>query len=214
MKQFYSELIETIKKKKLTGQKLAEVKKKLSKKYGMKKVPSNIDIMLHASEKDLKSLNLVTKPTRTLSGVATISLMTVPAGCPHGKCTFCPGGPGSVFGDVPQSYTGKEPATMRALRNNFDPYLQVFSRLEQYAVMGQAFDKVEIIVQGGTFPSMEESYQELFITGVYRAMNDFSRTFFKKDNLLLGKFRKFFELPGEYKDASRVKRVKEKIQRF
>ena len=211
MKQFYSELIETIKKKKLTGQKLAEVKKKLSKKYGMKKVPSNIDIMLHASEKDLKSLNLVTKPTRTLSGVATISLMTVPAGCPHGKCTFCPGGPGSVFGDVPQSYTGKEPATMRALRNNFDPYLQVFSRLEQYAVMGQAFDKVEIIVQGGTFPSMEESYQELFITGVYRAMNDFSRTFFKKDNLLLGKFRKFFELPGEYKDASRVKRVKEKI---
>src|SRR3989338_6851643 len=155
--EFYAELIAEIKKQKPDERKLASLKARLSKKHGLKKIPTNIDIILNAKQSDLPNLNLITKPTRTLSGVATISLMTAPFGCPHGKCTFCPGGPNSAFGDVPQSYTGREPATMRAIRNNFDSYLQVFSRLEQYAVIGQSFDKVEIIIQGGTFPSMDKT---------------------------------------------------------
>ena len=210
-RKFYSEVIAAIKQKKPNEKELAELKKQLGRKHGMKKLPSNIEIVLHGSKNDLKDLGLVTKPTRTLSGVATISVMTAPAGCPHGRCTFCPGGPNSVFGDVPQSYTGKEPATMRALRNHFDSYLQVFSRLEQYAVMGQDFDKVEVIVQGGTFPSMNESYQNEFTAGIYQAMNDFSEEFFDNHELDLDKFKRFFELPGDYKNAERTKRVKEKI---
>jgi len=209
MKGFYAEVTAAIKKEKPAD--VTRLKIKLSKKHGLKKVPSNIDIFLNSSEKDLKGLRLVTKPTRTLSGVATISIMTMPAGCPHGKCTFCPGGPGSVFGDVPQSYTGREPATMRAIRNSFDAYLQVFSRLEQYAVIGQAFDKVELIIQGGTFPSMDKTYQESFVADTYKAMNDFSKEFFENDKLNLKKFKKFFELPGEYKNDARVKNVHEKM---
>ena len=208
--RFYSEIIEVIKKTKPNQQKLSEIKKTLGKKHKMQKLPSNIDIVLHSDPKDLKEMNLVTKPTRTLSGVATISLMTSPAGCPHGKCTFCPGGPNSAFGNVPQSYTGREPATMRAIRNYFDPYLQIFSRLEQYAVMGQSFDKVEIIIQGGTFPSMDKKYQEVFLTGIYKAMNDFSEEFFEKNEFRLEKFKEFFELPGEYSDGQRARRVKER----
>lgn len=208
--QFYAELVEAVKKKSATED-LTSLKIRLSKKYGMKKIPSNIDIFLNSSEQDLKGLNLVTKPVRTLSGVATISIMTAPTSCLHGKCTFCPGGPGSVFGNVPQSYTGKEPATMRAIRNDFDGYLQVFSRLEQYSVLGQAFDKIELIIQGGTFPSMDKTYQNEFIADAYKAMNDYSAEFFVGDKLNLQKFKKFFELPGEYKNEKRVKRVKEKI---
>jgi len=177
-KQFYAEVIQAIKKERPEQQALSNLKIRLSKKHGMKKVPSNIEIFLNGSEEDIKNLNLVTKPTRTLSGVATISIMTRPARCPHGKCTFCPGGPQSFFGDVPQSYTGKEPATMRAIRNNYDGYMQVFSRLEQYAVMGQAYDKIELIIQGGTFPSMHEDYQNEFIAEAYKAMSDFSQEFF------------------------------------
>src|SRR3990167_2006872 len=79
----------------------------------------------------------LTRTTRTISGVAPIAIMTKPLPCAHGKCTFCPGGPKSYFGDVPQSYTGHEPTTMRAIRNRYDGYLQVFNRLEQYMVIGQ-----------------------------------------------------------------------------
>ena len=209
MQSFYSEVIAAIKKDRpsdLTGLKL-----RLSRKHGLKKIPSDIEIFLNGSEDDLKGLNLVTKPTRTLSGVATISIMTAPAGCPHGRCTFCPGGPNSFFGNVPQSYTGREPATMRAIRNDFDAYSQVFSRLEQYAVIGQSFDKIELIIQGGTFPSMDESYQNSFIADAYRAMNDFSGEFLAEGKLNLAKYKEFFELPGEYRDEERVKRVTQKI---
>ncbi len=209
MKSFYAELARAIKKEKPAD--ITNLKIRLSRKHRMEKIPSNIEVFLNSSEKELKNLKLVTKPTRTLSGIATISIMTAPSKCPHGKCTFCPGGIGSVFGDVPQSYTGKEPATMRAIRSNFDAYVQVFSRLEQYAVLGQAFDKAELIVQGGTFPSMDEAYREIFVADAYKAMSDFSKEFFAGNGLNLKRFKAFFELPGKYGDEERVRRVMEKI---
>ncbi len=212
MKRFYAELAEAIRKEKPAD--ATNLKIRLSRKYRLGKIPSNIEVFLNSSGKELEGLKLVTKPTRTLSGVATISIMTAPAGCPHGKCTFCPGGIGSPFGDVPQSYTGKEPATMRAIRSNFDAYLQVFSRLEQYAVLGQAFDKVELIIQGGTFPGLGRTYQEGFVADAYRAMNDFSKEFYSKGRFRLKKFKEFFELPGNYRDKERLKSVKEKILRL
>ncbi|MBI2137644.1 tRNA uridine(34) 5-carboxymethylaminomethyl modification radical SAM/GNAT enzyme Elp3 [Candidatus Woesearchaeota archaeon] len=205
----YSEIEKAIRRQKPSAEALEKLKIRLSRKYGAEKIPSNIEIFLNAKKGG--RLNIMTKPTRTLSGIASISIMSNPYGCPHGKCTFCPGGPKSAFGDVPQSYTGKEPAAMRAIRNGFDPYLQVFSRLEQYAVLGQAFDKVELIIQGGTFPSMPAEYQEEFISNAYRAMNDFSRQFIGRNGIRIQKFKKFFELPGDYKNEARVRKVKEKI---
>ena len=83
---------------------------------------------------------------RTQSGVAPVAIMTKPHSCPHGSCLFCPGGPKSEFGNVPQSYTGTEPATRRAIRNHYDPYLQIFNRLEQYVVLGHNPEKVELII--------------------------------------------------------------------
>ncbi|MBI2141896.1 tRNA uridine(34) 5-carboxymethylaminomethyl modification radical SAM/GNAT enzyme Elp3 [Candidatus Woesearchaeota archaeon] len=208
---FYAEIISSLKSRQFETGELAKLKIKLCKKYGLKKIPTDIEILLNAQQDDLKDIKLITKPTRTISGVAVVALMSAPLSCPHGRCTFCPGGPGSVFGDTPQSYTGKEPSTMRAIRAGYDPYLIVFNRLEQYAVTGHNFDKVEVVVQGGTFPSYDESYQELFINNAFKAMNDFSEMFFDSSGLNYIKFKQFFELPGDIRSPERTKRIQGKI---
>ena len=112
----------------------------------------------------------VIRPTRALSGVLPVAVMTKPFPCPHGKCVYCPGGP-----DVgtPQSYIGKEPALMRAIYVNFDPYEQVRLRLSQYVSMGHEPSKIEVIVMGGTFPAMPQDYQLWFITSIFEAANRF-----------------------------------------
>ena len=180
-KDFYSELAAELGKKMQSKDDATKLKMVLTKKHGLAKVPSDIEVFLNLPEAQAGKLKqqLGIKPVRTISGIASVSIMTMPYGCPHGRCTFCPGGPKSAFGDVPQSYTGREPATMRAIRAGFDPYLQVFSRLEQYSVTGQAFDEIELIVQGGTFPWMPQDYKEGFIGYAYKAMNDFSEEFYQ-----------------------------------
>ena len=141
MQGFYKEVIERIKKNPISKYDLNKLKNKLAKKYKLKKIPTNAEILLHAGNIDYNKLNLITKPTRTLSGVAPIALMCKPHKCPHGTCLYCPGGPGSDFGDVPQSYTGKEPSTMRSIRNHYDPYLIIFNRLEQFIILHQNPEK-------------------------------------------------------------------------
>ena len=150
---FYCEIIDWIKDVKPDKIKLSKHKKDLCKKYKIKDIPTDIEIYLHAGEPDSKIIRsyLQTKPTRTVSGVAVIATMTKPINCPHGSCIYCPGGLGSAFGDVPKSYTGKEPSTMRGIRNDYDPYRIIFNRLEQYVVIGQNPDKVDQIIMGGTF---------------------------------------------------------------
>lgn len=108
------------------------------------------------------------KPMRTLSGVAVVAIMTSPAACPHGRCTFCPGG---VEAGSPQAYTGFEPAAMRGARARFDAGAQVADRLEQLEALGHRTDKVDLIVMGGTFPAREADYQERFVKGALDAMN-------------------------------------------
>jgi len=132
-------------------------------KYQLGKVPSNSDLisMLKAEEKRQLLPFLQRKATRTISGVTVIAVMTKPYPCPQPEpCAYCPGGP--PFG-VPQSYTGFEPAAMRGLQNEFDPYLQVKSRIGQLQAIGHNVDKIELIVMGGTFPATPLDYQTWFI---------------------------------------------------
>lgn len=111
---------------------------------------------------------LQTKPTRTLSGVAPITVLTKPFPCP-GKCIFCPS-------DVrmPKSYLRDEPGAQRAERNWFDPYLQTYRRLQALEAIGHSVEKAEVIVLGGTWSFYPESYQIWFITECFRALNEFS----------------------------------------
>ena len=213
-KEYFKEIIGILKKKKLSKQEISNLKTRLCRKYKID-IPTDIKILLSADAKDRKLLkHLITKPTRTISGVAVCAIMTKPIKCPHGKCSICPGGPGSVFGDMPQSYTGKEPAARRAIRNNFDPYLQVINRLEQYIMTGHVPDKLELIIMGGTFPSFKKTYQNYFVKYALKAMNDFSKMFFRNDNLNLKKFKKFFEMPGNFQDDKRVRRIQKNLMKL
>ena len=184
IRAYFDELIESIKTKNLAKEKIASLKKELCIKYDAKRIPTDIEILLNAKKEDVPELKkyLITKPTRSISGVAPVAIMTRPEKCPHGKCTMCPGGLNSFFGDVPQSYTGHEPATMRGMRADYDSYLQVFNRLEQYIVLGQFPDKVELIIMGGTFPAVSKEYMENFVAGAFKAMNDFSKLFFSDED--------------------------------
>jgi elongator complex protein 3 len=220
--RFYLEIIPILSKRKYTKKQINVLKVKLCRKYKLQKIPTDIDIMLHATEKQLKKIksNLLTKPTRSISGVTPIAVMSAPFACPHGKCTFCPGGPGSKFGDVPQSYTGHEPSTMRAIRADYDAYVIVFNRLEQYVVAGHTPQKADIIIQGGTFPAMPEEYQEMFVKDIYQALNDFATLFFrtKKDakgkplsEVNIDKVKEFFELPTNIRAPGRQEKMMKKI---
>lgn len=210
----YQELIEALKKKRLNGKEFYQLKRGLCKKYGIKHIPTDIQIRLHACPEDVDKIGLLTKPVKTISGVAVVAVMSRPKKCPHGRCIMCPGGPASFFGNVPQSYTGKEPATMRAIRNKYDAYMQVFNRLEHYIVMGHMPEKVELIVMGGTFPSFSKRYQERFITDCLKAMNDFSQLFFKKGMFDFVRFKQFFELPGDIHDKAREKRILTRLKKL
>ncbi|MFH1638253.1 MAG: tRNA uridine(34) 5-carboxymethylaminomethyl modification radical SAM/GNAT enzyme Elp3 [Candidatus Woesearchaeota archaeon] len=205
---------EIIKKKASSIDKVSAIRRELCRKYSPKEFPSFIRILSHARGNELNKLSfLVTKPSRTISGVAPVAIMTKPMECPHGKCIMCPGGISSHFGTVPQSYTGHEPASMRARRNLYDPYLQTMNRLEQYTLLNQCADKVELIIMGGTFPSFPLPYQNSFVKYSLKAMNDFSKMFFK-GSLDIKSFKEFFELPGDVNDELRTNNLKEKMSKI
>ncbi|MAE13430.1 tRNA uridine(34) 5-carboxymethylaminomethyl modification radical SAM/GNAT enzyme Elp3 [Candidatus Woesearchaeota archaeon] len=213
MDAYFKELISLIKERGPSKEQLSRLKIELCRKYGRKSIPTDIEVLLNVGVEDLDLVRkfLVTKPVRTQSGVAVVAVMTAPFSCKHGKCTFCPGGPGSVYGDMPMSYTGKEPSTMRGVRNRYDPYLIVMNRLEQYVVLGQSPEKVEVVVMGGTFPSFDVGYQTDFVRGVFQALNDFSELFFDGSEFSVERFKEFFELPGKVADAGRVERIHRKL---
>ncbi len=211
--EFFNEIICELKTNNTDKKQMSLLKRDLCKKYGIKELPTDIEILLRAKKEDLPLLKkfLITKPTRTLSGVSPVAIMTEPSSCPHGKCTMCPGGPNSFFGNVPQSYTGHEPATMRGIRAHFESYVQVFSRLEQYMLLGQVPDKVDLIIMGGTFPATDHKYQEEFVTYAFKAMNDFSESFFINGEFDVLSFKEFFELPRKIEDKELSQKIQEKI---
>lgn len=144
------------------------------RKYRLSAVPKNSAILAAALPEERETLRkiLLVKPSRTLSGVAPVAVMTSPYPCPHGKCLPCPGGPDHPF-HSPQSYTGEEPAAKRAREHDFDPFRQVHARLEQFEILGHRVDKVELIVMGGTMTARPVEYQQEFVSRCIESMNTY-----------------------------------------
>ncbi len=172
---FYSDIINLI----LLGEihnkiELHKTKILLCRKYGISGIPADSEILAKIpqdfsdDEKEIALSLLRKKATRSISGVAIIAVMTSPEECPHGLCIPCPGGPN--YG-TPQSYTGHEPAAMRASLNNFDPYSQTRNRLKQLKAIGHPIDKIDFIIMGGTFTARNPFYQERFIRRCYDGLN-------------------------------------------
>lgn len=173
---FYSEVTDLILSKKIRSkEELHKAKIRLCKKYKIDNIPPDSEILARLpsefseEEKEAAVTILRKKPMRTISGVAIIAVMTSPEACPHGRCVPCPGGPDY---NTPQSYTGYEPATMRALLNEFDPYLQTRNRLDQLTAIGHSVDKIDFILMGGTFTSRTPFYQEWFVKHCLDALNN------------------------------------------
>lgn len=193
------------------------IKTTLAKKYGIKRVIKNPEIIANCPKiyrkEIIEILNI--KPIRELSGVTVVALFAKPHACPHGKCIYCPGGVQSEYGDTPQSYTGKEPAALRAIRNNYDPYLQIFNRLEHYCINGHLPDKIELIFMGGTFPSLDKNYRDEFVNYTYKAINDFGDLFIETvQNGKVVNYEKlieFFEIEGDFKSKDRQVKIHKKI---
>ncbi|MFW6120007.1 MAG: tRNA uridine(34) 5-carboxymethylaminomethyl modification radical SAM/GNAT enzyme Elp3 [Petrotogales bacterium] len=170
---FYEEIINLLLSNKIqTKEELHKTKIKLCKKYHLKKIPPDSEVLAHlpldvSNHEEIYSL-LRKKPMRTISGVAIVAVMTSPEQCPHGRCIPCPGGPEN---NTPQSYTGYEPAAMRASLNNFDPYLQVKHRTKQLEAIGHPTDKIDLILMGGTFTFRLLYYREWFVKRCYDALN-------------------------------------------
>ncbi len=74
---------------------------------------------------------------------------------------------------MPKSYLSDEPAAQRAKKLDFDPWLQVETRLKQMKETGHITDKVDIIVVGGTFGAYLEEYKREFVKAIFDALNGF-----------------------------------------
>jgi len=106
------------------------------------------------------------KPTRTISGVAPVTVLTEPFPCP-GECIFCP-----AVERMPKSYLPDEPGAMRAASYEFDPYDQTAGRIGAMSRLGHNVDKIELLILGGTWSSYPEEYQEWFVRRCLEAMNE------------------------------------------
>jgi elongator complex protein 3 len=149
---------------------LLEIKKILCREQGLTKLPRNSDIFNQLPTKIQKQYNkfLMVKPIRTASGVAVVALMAKPSKCKHGICLYCPGG---INYGTPQSFTGREPTSMRSAENNYDSYKQVLARLNQLITIGHDVSKTELIIIGGTFLNFPKKYRDRFVKGCFDGLN-------------------------------------------
>ncbi|CAG2194149.1 elongator complex protein 3 [Mytilus edulis] len=157
---------------------LNRLKCNVSSKYGLPSQPRLVDIIAAVPQQYKKVLvpKLKAKPIRTASGIAVVAVMCKPHRCPHiamtgNICVYCPGGPDSDFEYSTQSYTGYEPTSMRAIRARYNPYLQTRHRVDQLKQLGHSVDKVEFIVMGGTFMSLQDEYKDYFIRNLHDALS-------------------------------------------
>jgi len=109
------------------------------------------------------------RAVRTMSGIAPVAVLTKPWPCP-GNCAYCP-----TEKDVPQSYLSNEPAVMRAIRCDYNPYIQTQFRLKALENNGHLPTKIELIVIGGTWSYLPIKYKFWYIKECFRAANDYYR---------------------------------------
>ena len=171
-----SELIQAYKQGRTVN--MLRLKQDAAAKNRLQGVPKLTQIIAGVPEQFKKQLvpMLKAKPVRTASGIAVVAVMSKPHRCPHiamtgGVCVYCPGGPDSDFEYSTQSYTGYEPTSMRAIRARYDPFIQTKSRVDQLQKLGHSTDKVEFILMGGTFMSLDVEYRDWFIRNLHDALS-------------------------------------------
>jgi elongator complex protein 3 len=144
------------------------LKKKHASAYGLAQVVGNDDLIAAAKALGMHELvpALRKGSVRSKSGVAVVAVMIRPVSCPY-NCAYCP-----TSDIAAKSYTGHEPAALRARQNEFDAFRQAAARLRQFGDNGHETSKCEAIVMGGTFNVQPLEYQREFLKGLYDAFNE------------------------------------------
>jgi elongator complex protein 3 len=147
-----------------------EAKLEVCREYSLTRVPKNSEVLDLLNPELRKSFQerLRRKRIRTASGIAVVTAITKPFDCPHGTCTFCPGG---VRFGTPQSYTKDSPAVSFGASRGYDPKRQVSDMLLLLEKNGHDTSKVELILLGGTILAMPRDYQLWFVKKSYEALN-------------------------------------------
>ncbi len=156
-----------------TYKELHEIKNNSAKKFKTQPIPNtqlieayNQLIKENKIKENREILKILRKRgVRSKSGIASITVIMKQYPCPGG-CIYCPTEPG-----MPKSYLSNEPAIMRAILNNFDPFKQTRNRLTSLEKTGHFTDKIDVIISGGTFSFYPKRYQTDFIRGIYNALN-------------------------------------------
>ena len=119
------------------------------------------------------------KPMRNISGITSITVITAPFpdgqkfSCKH-NCYYCPNEPaheGNGWQAQPRSYLFYEPAVLRANQHKFYAIGQMLNRMDTYFSNGHIIDKLEIIVEGGTYTEYPVNYLERYHRDLFYAAN-------------------------------------------
>lgn len=193
----YNALVKELLAKNVKGdKKLAfNIMKVFRKQYHISFTNSKILHVLRGMDAPTDILNIFqTKSARSKSGVIVCAIFTSPYpyiddisanwdiylankddstlkhgsfSCPH-DCWFCPSVPG-----FPRSYDPSEPGVARALQMKYSVQGQIWNRGRTYEINGHPFDKLELLILGGTWSSYTEEYQRKFINEVYYSANTY-----------------------------------------
>lgn len=126
-------------------------------------------------------LMLMKSPSRDISGINQITILTSPHphaqdfSCKH-DCYYCPNEPAheeNNWTPQPRSYLYSEPAVLRANRNKFEADLQTFDRLKSLLICGHKCDKLEFILEGGTFTEYPKKYLYNYFRDFIYTCNNF-----------------------------------------
>ncbi len=144
---------------------------------------------------DILKLLLRKRPMRNISGITSITVITAPFpdgqkfSCKH-NCYYCPNEPaheGNNWQAQPRSYLFHEPAVLRANQHSFHAIGQMLNRMDTYFSNGHVIDKLEIIVEGGTFTEYPIDYLERYHRDIFYSANiyfDLRRIYANYDNCL------------------------------
>ena len=147
---------------------------------------------------ELLKLLLRKKPMRNISGITSITVITAPFpdgqkfSCKH-NCYYCPNEPaheGNGWQAQPRSYLYHEPAVRRANQHKFYAIGQMLNRMDTYFSNGHVIDKLEIIVEGGTYTEYPVDYLERYHRDLFYSANiyfDLRRVYSNYDNCLNNK---------------------------
>jgi len=194
---------------------LEVIKRAYCKKFGLKTI-LNSDILRNYRQlvKNKELLPnaffegiLKKRAIRTISGIAPVAVLTKAYPCP-GTCAYCP-----HEKDVPVSYLSNEPAVMRAIRCQYDPYKQVVLRLKALENNGHNPNKIEIIVIGGTWSYFPKKYKYWYIANCFKAANDYGRL--RSKELSSEKSNKNFasKIKAVYSQTEKLEKLKTILQK-